>query len=108
MVDDIFHFGRIDKVSHAKLPTQCLSGRVEVDTYNTCGTDHLGTLNHIEANTAQAKHSNGGARFYLHSEGHRTNTCGHATADIANLVKRRIFTHLRQRDLWKHRIVREG
>ena len=100
MVDNIVHFSGVDKVSHAKLLAQRGSGWVEIDTNNARGANHFGALDNIQANTTKAKHSHCGASLYFHCESHSTNAGGYTTADIANLVKGRIFAHFGQTNLW--------
>jgi hypothetical protein len=49
-----------------------------------------------------------GAGLHLGGEQHRADAGGDAAADIANLVERRIFTDLGQRDFRHHDVVGKG
>src|SRR5690606_36507839 len=54
-VDDIVHFARINKVSHAKLSGERFARGVEVDADNARGPHHLCALDYVQANSPQSE-----------------------------------------------------
>ena len=85
-----------------------LAGRIEIDADDLVGADHARALDHVEADAAQAEHDDIGARLDLGGVDHRADAGGHAAADVADLVERRVLADLGQRDLRQHGVVGEG
>jgi hypothetical protein len=71
------------------------------------GADHLRRLDHVQADAAQAEHDHVGARLDLGREDDGADAGGDAAADVADLVERRVVTHLGQCDLRHHDVVGE-
>ena len=91
----------------AELARQRLARRVEVDADDHVGADHARALHDVEPDAAQPEHDDVGARLDLGRVDHRADAGGHAAADVADLVERRVVADLRQRDLRQHGEVRE-
>jgi hypothetical protein len=64
-------------------------------------------LDHVEPDAAKAEYDDVGARRHLGGIDHRTDARGHAAADVAALVERRVLANLRDRDLRQHRKIRK-
>ncbi|MNX11790.1 hypothetical protein D3C86_415560 [compost metagenome] len=92
---------------HAELARDGLACRVDVHTDYFIGADHLGCLDHIQADAAQAEHDDIRARLDLGRKQHGAHAGGDAAADVANLVERRIFADLRQGDFRHDDVIRE-
>src|SRR3984957_19891942 len=92
----------IDEVGHAEFFGELLAPRIDVDADDLVGADEMRALDHIETDAAQSEHHHIGARLDLCGFHHGADAGGHAAADIANLVERRIFADLRHRDLGHH------
>jgi len=65
--------------------------------------DHVGAgdpraLDHVEPDAAETEYHHVGARLDLGGVDHRADAGGHAAADVAHLVERRILADLGQRD----------
>src|SRR6202034_4089141 len=101
-------FLRIDEISHAELATPVFLGVVDVDADDLVGADHLGALDNIEPNAAQTEYDNIGAWRDLGGVDHGADAGRDATADVATLVERGVFTDFRDRDFRQHGKVREG
>ena len=71
------------------------------------GADHARALHHVEPDAAEAEHHHVGARLDLGGVDHRADAGGHAAADVADLVERRVLADLRHRDLGQHGVVGE-
>jgi hypothetical protein len=108
VIDDVVDFVRIDEVGHAELARHGFAAGVEVDTDDLVGADHLGGLDHVEADAAEPEHHHVGTGFHLGGEQHGAHASGHATADVADLVEGRVIADLGQGDLGHHDVVREG
>ena len=93
---------------HAEAAAPFLLGVVDVDADDLVGADHLGALDDVEADAAEAEHDDVGARRHLGGVDHRADAGGDAAADVAALVERRVLADLRHRDLRQHGEVREG
>ncbi|MNE24728.1 hypothetical protein D3C80_1180280 [compost metagenome] len=106
-VDDVFDLLRVNEVGHSILTRHFLACRVDVDPDNLAGTDQLGTLDHVETDTAQAEDHHVGPRLDFGGEDHRTQTGRHAATDVADSIERRVFANFRQRDLRYYGVVRE-
>src|SRR5690606_9715891 len=99
---------RIDEVGPAEAAAPFLFRRVDVDPDNHVGPDHLQPLDDVQADAAEAEHHAVGPRLDPSRIDHRADAGGHAAADVAGLVERRVLADLRHRDLGQHRVVREG
>src|SRR5665213_2993184 len=97
----------IDEMGHAETAAPLLLGIVEVDADDLVGAHHPRALDHVEPDAAEAEHHHIGARGHLGGIDHRTDAGGHAAADVAALVERRVFANLRHRDLRQHGEIRE-
>ena len=93
---------------HAEALAPSLLGRVGIDPDDHVGADQAQSLNDVEPDPAQSEHDALGARFDLGGVDHRADAGGHAAADVADLVERRIRADLRYRDLRQHGEIREG
>ncbi len=93
---------------HAEFARQRLARRVEVDADDHVGARHARTLDHIEPDAAEPEHHDIRTRLDLGGVDHGADAGGHAAADVADLVERRVFTNLRYGDFRQHREVREG
>ncbi len=85
----------------------CFARGVQVDADDLVGAHHLGALDHVQADAAQAEHDHVGAGLHLRGEQHRTDAGRHAAADVADLVERRVLSNLGQRDLGHHGVIAE-
>ncbi len=65
-------------------------------------------MNHVQANAAQTKDNRAAADLDLGGIDHSTDARRDAATDIANLVKRRVFADLGQRDFRHNRVVGKG
>src|SRR5882757_7817095 len=82
-----FELLRVDEVGHAELLGHRLALRVDVDTDDLVGADHLGALDHVQADSAEAEDHNIGARLNLRGLDDGTDTGGHAAADVTNFLE---------------------
>src|SRR5580704_7365875 len=100
-------FLRVHEVRHAELLRERLAPRVDVHANDLVGADEVRALNHVQADTTEAKHHDIRTRLDLGSVNDRANARGHATPDVADLLERRVLADLRKRDLRQHREVRK-
>nr|GEU28163.1 hypothetical protein [Tanacetum cinerariifolium] len=107
-VHHVFHLVRINEMRHAELARHVLALGVDVDADDLVGAHHPGSLDHVQADAAQAEHDHVGARLHLGREHHGAHARGHAATDVAHLVERRIVADFGQRDFRHHDVVREG
>src|SRR3569623_658840 len=99
---------RIDDVGHAEAAAPRLARRVDVDANDHRRAHHLGALDDVEADAAQAEHYDIGAGLDLGGVDDRAYAGGHPAADVAGLVEGGVGADLRHRDLGQHGVVREG
>src|SRR5262245_60201990 len=99
---------RIDEMGHAELAAPFFLGIVDVDTDDLVGADHLGALDDVEADAAEAEHHDVGPRRDLGGVDDGADASRDAAADVAALVERGVLADLRHRDLRQHGEVREG
>ena len=85
-----------------------LAVRVEVDADDHVGPGEPGTLDDVEADAAQAEDDDIVAGLDLGGVDDRTDAGGHAAADVADLVERRVAPDLGQCDLGHHSELGEG
>src|ERR1700733_2058492 len=97
----------VDEVGHAEFLGQLLAARIDIDAHDLVGAYQMRALDHIQADPTQAEHHHVGARLDLRGFHHGADAGGHAAADIANLVERRILAEFRHRDLGHHREIGE-
>src|SRR5690625_4002150 len=108
VINHIVDLVGVNKVGHAEFAPQGFALGVDIHTDNFVCTDHFGALNHIQADTAQAKYGNIGTSLDPGSKEHSPNACGHPAADIANLVKRRVAANFGQCYLRDHNKIGKG
>ena len=103
------HALRVDEVGHAEAcgPIPRLPGLMSTPMILSA-PDQLRALDDVEADAAEAEHDDLGARLDLGGVDHRADAGGHAAADVADLVERRVLADLGHRDLGQHGEVREG
>src|SRR5262245_29919683 len=102
------YLARIDEMRHAEPAAPVFLIIVEIDADDHVCADKPQPLNDVEAYAAKPEHDAVRSRFHFCRVDNRADAGGDATADIANLVERRVVADLRDRDLRQHRIVREG
>ena len=78
---------------------------IDVNSNDHVGTGESCALNHVQPDTAQAKHRHVITRLHLCGIDDRTDTGGYAATDVTNLVKWRIFADFRDCDLGHYRKV---
>src|SRR6202167_3513902 len=109
MLDDIaIDLPGIDEMGHAEAATPFLLGIVEVDADDLVGAHHPRALDDIEPNAAEAEHDHIRTRRDLGGVDHRADTGGHAAADVAALVERRVLADFGHRDFRQHGEIRES
>src|SRR5690606_27608294 len=108
VVDDVLDFLGVDEVRHAELARHGFALRVHIHADDLVGANHLGALDHVQADAAQAEYHHVGARLDFGRVHHRAHAGGHAAADVADLVEGRVFAHLGHGDLRHHDVVGEG
>jgi hypothetical protein len=77
----------IDEIRHAEPSGHLGLDRIEIDTDDPVGADHLGPLDDVEADAPKAEHGDVGAGSHLGGPHHRADAGGHAAADVADLVE---------------------
>ncbi len=107
-VHHVFGVLGIDEMRHAEFARHGFAFGVQINADDLVGTHHLQALDHIESNATQAKYNSICACFYFRRKDDCANASGDATADVANLVERRILANFGQRDFGRHRVVAEG
>src|SRR6202049_4895080 len=109
MLDDIaIDLLGIDEMGHAEAAAPFLLGIVEVDADDLVGAHHPRALDDVEADAAETEHDHVRTRRNLGGVDYRTDTGGHAAADVTALVERRIRADLGHRDLRQHGEIRKG
>src|SRR5690606_3397128 len=103
-----FDLLRIDEVGHAEALGELALARVEVHAHDHVRAHQARALDHVEPNAAEPEYDHVRARLDLGRVDHRADAGGHAAADVAHLVERRILADLRHRDLRQHGEVGEG
>ncbi len=93
---------------HAEFLRHLDARRIEIDTDDLVGADHAGALHDVEADAAEAEHRDIGAGPDLRGVDDGANAGGDATADVTNLVERRVLADFRQGDLGQHGEIGEG
>src|SRR3546814_2989813 len=83
---------------HAELARQRLALGVEVDPDDFVGAHHLGALDDVKADAAQAENHDIGAGLDLGGENNRPHPGGYAAPHVANLVERGNVTDFRHGD----------
>ena len=77
-------------MGHAELLGHRALALVEVDADDAVGPDHARALDDVEADAAEAEHRDVGAGPDLGGVDDRADAGGHAAADVADLVERRV------------------
>src|SRR5688572_5189870 len=91
--DDIPAFG-VDEMRKTELARERFALRIEVDADDHVGAHHACALHHVEPDTTQAEDHDICARLHLGGVDHRADSSGHAAADVADLVERRVLADL--------------
>src|ERR1700733_10635637 len=99
---------RIHEVRQAELFGERLALGIQIDADDLIGTHHLGALDNIEADAAQAEYHDIGTRFDLGGVDHGADPGRHPTADVADLVEWRVLADLGNRDLRQHGKIGKG
>src|SRR6266851_4672502 len=84
----------IDEMRHAEAFGERLAARVDVDADDHVGAGEPGALDDVETDAAEPENDDIGARLHLGRVDHRADPGGDATADIADLVERRVLADL--------------
>src|SRR5580658_845849 len=92
------NFLGIHEVSHAEFLGQGLAIRIQIDTDDLVGPGKTRALNHVEADATKTEHYHVGAGFDFGGVDYRADAGRDSTADVADLVERRIFADLGDRD----------
>ena len=93
---------------HAELFAPFLLGRIDVDADDHLRADQPQALDDVETDAAEAEHDGAATGLDLGRVDDRADACGHAAADVADLVERRVLADLGQRDLRQHREIGKG
>ena len=112
-VDDVLDDGAVDflgvdEMGHPEPLAPSFAVVVDVDADDHIGPGHFEALNDVQTNAAQTKDHGLGALFHLCGVQDGTDAGGHATADVADLVERRVVADLGQRDFGHHGVLGEG
>ena len=99
---------RIDEMGHAEALAPLLLPIIQIDTDNHVRADHPQTLNNIQTDTAEAEDHGVATRLRLCRVDHRADAGGHAAADVTDLVERRVWIDLCQRNLRQHGEIGKG
>src|SRR5258708_4226205 len=109
MLDDVAaDFFRVDEVGHAEAAAPFLLAIVDIDADDLVGAHHLGALDDVKPDAAQAEHDHVRARRDFRGVDHRADAGRHPATDVAALIERGVFANLRHRDFRQHGEVREG
>ena len=98
----------VDEVGHAEALAPRLLVVVDVDADDHVGAGELQALDDVEADAAEPEHDRLGAGLHLGGVEDGADAGGHAAADVADLVERRVLADLGDRDLRQHGVVGEG
>ena len=93
---------------HAEALAPRLLVVVDVDADDHVGAGEPQPLDDVEPDAAEPEHDRLGAGLDLGGVEHGADAGGHAAADIADLVERRVLADLRDRDLRQHGEIGEG
>ena len=102
-----FNVCRINKIGHAKIRANLGFVVVQINANDLIRTGKTQALNDIQPNSAQPKDHTACANLNLGRVDDRTNPSCHTTANVANLVKRCIFSNLGKRDFGHNSVVGE-
>ena len=107
--DEVLHeiaadFLGIHEVGHAEFLGERLALRIQVDADDAVRAREPRALHDVQADAAEAEYHDVRARLDLGGVDDRADAGGHAAADVADLVERRVLADLRQRDLRQHRV----
>ena len=99
---------RVDEMRHAEFARHGLFGGVDVYADDLIRPHHTRALDDIQPNAAQAEYRDIGAGPDLGGVDHGTNAGGDSAANVANLIKGRVFPHLRHGDFRQHSEIRKS
>src|SRR5690606_21014628 len=99
---------RVDEVRHAEALAPLLLGVIEIDADDHVSARKTQTLDHVEADAAEAKNNRRGAHFNARRVEHRTDARGDTASDIANFIERRVRVDLGDRNFRQDREIRKG
>ena len=102
------HVLRIHEIGHAELAAPALAVRVDVHAHDLISAHQLQALDHVEADTAEAKDDAARTGFHLCGLHHRAHARGDTATDVAGLVERRVGADFRHGDFRQHGEVRKG
>src|SRR5687768_1374396 len=109
MGDEVaFYVLGIYKMGKAEAPCEALARRVDVDADDHVGADHARALHHVEPDAAQAEDDDVRPGLDFGGVDHGADAGGDTAPDVADLVERRVFADLRERDLRQHAVIGEG
>ncbi len=107
--DNLFaYFFGIHKVRHAKRLGHLALAWVDVHAHDHVGTSDACALHDVESNAAKTKNDHVVTRPNIGRIKDSTDTCGHAAADVTNLIEGRILTNLGERNLRNHGVIGKG
>jgi hypothetical protein len=98
----------LTKCVKAELARERFARRIQVDSDDHVGADHLRALHDVEADAAETEDDDVRAGLHFRGVDDRADARRHAAADVADLVEWRVLADLRERDLRQHGEVREG
>src|SRR5690606_20696669 len=93
-----FHLLRVDEMRHAEALSPFLLGVVDVDADNHVGPGQSQALDDVEPDAAEPEDDGGRAYLDLGGVDDGADAGGHAAADVADLVERRVRIDLGHRD----------
>ena len=99
---------RIDEMRHAEAFAPFLFAIVDVDADDHVGAGKPQPLDHVEPDAAEPENDAFGAGLHFGSVEDRANAGRDAAADVADLVEGSVLADLGNRNLRKHREIREG
>src|SRR3989475_11806836 len=82
-----------------------LARRIGIHADDHVGAGQPRALDHVEPDAPETEYHDVRARLDLGGVDHRADAGGHAAADVAHLVERRVLADLRQRDFRNHGVV---
>ena len=93
---------------HAEFLGERLAARIDVDADDLVRAREARALDDVESDAAEAEHHHVRARLDLRGIDDGADAGGHAAADVADLVERRVLADLGHRDFRQHGEVGEG
>ena len=97
MADQIaFDFSGVHKIGHAEFLRHLDLSWIDIDTDDLIRAGEAETLDHVQADPAEAKDNRPAADLGLGSIDHRANAGGHTTTNVTNLIERCVLADLGQ------------